>query len=311
MRRARATRRDQQFHVGAQRRQRRPQFVSGVGDEPALPLPRFGERPQHRVETLGEPGEFVVAGHRDRCQVVGPGHPFGGSGEPGDRPQTGAAHRRSGRGREDDATPADDEQHPGQPVEHGARSAPGAARSPACCRPGCARPAPADCRRPQRRVALAAAPRPSSGSPMAARRTPGGCVRVEVREDQRHTDVRRCTASRPRCSADRTSRDCCRSAPPRGCATGCRRPRTEPATPPRTPRSPSPPPRWPPPTRRAASPATATTPNGSTASAAASRAVRDRACGVPGNVVRVVLRPRLVGGLAERNCHHGGVSRST
>ena len=77
----------------------RSQLVAGVGDQPRLPLPRLGERPQHHVESLGEAGEFVAAIHRYRAQVVGTGHPFGRLGEPGDRAQTrrGRPFRRRSR----------------------------------------------------------------------------------------------------------------------------------------------------------------------------------------------------------------------
>ena len=54
----------QHARVGAQARQRRPQFVSGVLDEPLLRLPGRGEPPEHRVERRREASDLVAPVHR-------------------------------------------------------------------------------------------------------------------------------------------------------------------------------------------------------------------------------------------------------
>ena len=55
----------QQFDVGAQRRQRGTQFVTGIGDQARLAFPGLGQRAQHHVESLSESCQFVAAEHRE------------------------------------------------------------------------------------------------------------------------------------------------------------------------------------------------------------------------------------------------------
>ena len=143
-RRTRRHGRHQQFDVGAQRRQRGAQFVAGVGDQPGLAFTRFGQRTQHHVESLGEPGQFVAAEHRDGPQIVGARHPLGRFGEPGHRPQPRPGDHAAGDRGHRHADAADDQQHRAQLVDHRPRSVPGSWRSAASCRWAGARPAPAD-----------------------------------------------------------------------------------------------------------------------------------------------------------------------
>ncbi len=92
--------------------------MPGVGDQPRLPLPRFGQRPQHQVERLGEAGQFVAAEHRDGSQVVGARDAFGRFGQATHRAQAGPGdHATRDRG-DGHADPADDQQHPAQFVHH-------------------------------------------------------------------------------------------------------------------------------------------------------------------------------------------------
>ena len=86
----------EQVDVGAQRGERRAQLVAGVGDQPALPVPRRGERGEHLVERRRQPGDLVVALDRDRGQPLGARDVLGGRGEPADRPQPVAGHRPAG-----------------------------------------------------------------------------------------------------------------------------------------------------------------------------------------------------------------------
>ena len=95
--------------------------MARVGDQAGLPLAGLGQPSQHHVESLGETGEFVAADHRDGTQVVGAGHPFGGFGEPGHRPQARAGHHAARERRDRHADAADDEQHCAKPFQHHAR----------------------------------------------------------------------------------------------------------------------------------------------------------------------------------------------
>ena len=88
----------------------------GVGDQAGLSFARFGQRAQHHVERLGQPGQFVTAEHRDGSQVVGTGHPFGGLGQPGHRPQPGPGDHAAGHRGHRHADAADDQQHRAQPL---------------------------------------------------------------------------------------------------------------------------------------------------------------------------------------------------
>jgi hypothetical protein len=99
----------QQFDVGPQRRERRTQFVAGVGDQPGLAFPRFGQRAQHQVESLSESGQFVAAVHRYRPQVVGARHPLGRFGQPRHRAQAGAGDHPAGHCGHGDTHAADDQ----------------------------------------------------------------------------------------------------------------------------------------------------------------------------------------------------------
>ncbi len=107
----------EQVEVGAQAGQRRTQLVAGVRDQLPLPLPRVLERPQHRVEAGGEPGELVTAGHRYRAQILGGGDVLGGRGQPFDRAQAGPRDRETGCGCDRDTSDPDHQHHdrdPGQ-----------------------------------------------------------------------------------------------------------------------------------------------------------------------------------------------------
>jgi len=87
---------DEQFDVGAQARQRCPQLVPGVLDQPSLRRPGTGERGEHRVERLGQPGDLALAAHRDlRGQILRAGHALGPGREHVHRPQRRAGHHQA------------------------------------------------------------------------------------------------------------------------------------------------------------------------------------------------------------------------
>jgi hypothetical protein len=86
----------EQVEVGAERGQRRPELVTGVGDQLALPVPRGGQRGQHRVEGASEAGDLVVALHLDRVELLGAGDVLGRVREPADRSQAVAGDGPTG-----------------------------------------------------------------------------------------------------------------------------------------------------------------------------------------------------------------------
>ncbi len=107
-----AVRPRQQFDVGAQRRQRRPQLMAGVVNKAVLLPPRFLERGKHGVETVGEPPDFVVALDVDmRTEFLCLGDMFDGSGQTPDRPQRPPGHHHAEGGSEPDTTDAHQCEH--------------------------------------------------------------------------------------------------------------------------------------------------------------------------------------------------------
>ena len=101
----------EQVEVGAQRGERGPQLVPGVGDQPALPVAGGGERGEHVVEGGGQPRDLVVALDGERPEVLGAGDALDRTGEPPDRPQPVARHRPAGGTGGDDTGDPEDQHH--------------------------------------------------------------------------------------------------------------------------------------------------------------------------------------------------------
>ena len=158
--------RGKQLQVRPHRRQRGPQLVARVRDQPALLLLGRRERAEHVVEACGEPGQLVRAVHGDRLQLAGRGNALGRRRQPLHRAQARAGHGHSERAR------------PSRPRPHRSSAARSrAASAPAGWAPAAGRSrARAPPRRPPRPPGMTTAPRPPSGpttrSPRAPPRAP-------------------------------------------------------------------------------------------------------------------------------------------
>ena len=106
--------------LGDERRDRRPQLVADVGDEPPVlglggleAEDRLLERVDHLVELLGPRAELVVGGHRDAGRQVAARDPLGGPGGLVDRGQDAAGDEPGGDHADDhDGDRAGDQREP-------------------------------------------------------------------------------------------------------------------------------------------------------------------------------------------------------
>ena len=108
----------EQVEVRAQRGERRPQLVAGVGHQPALPVARGLEGGEHGVERRGQAGDLVVALDRQRGQLLGPGDLLDRRGQPAYGSQAVARHAPPGGGGAHDAREAEQQHHRAEPAEH-------------------------------------------------------------------------------------------------------------------------------------------------------------------------------------------------
>jgi 5'-nucleotidase len=110
----------EEFDVGAQRRERRPQFMSGVRDQLLLQFAGVGQGRGHRVEGAGEPGDLVltVRVHGDADgQILGTGDVLDRLGQLVDGTQARARHGQPDRPGAHHSHAGDEEQQQGQVVE--------------------------------------------------------------------------------------------------------------------------------------------------------------------------------------------------
>ena len=112
----------QVLDVGAQRGERRPQLVAGVGDEALLLIAGRGERGDHGAQALGQAADLARAVRRQRRrQVVRGRDVLGRVTEPAHRAHDAPGQEPSQSGRADHTGEGEQDQPQLQPVQRGLR----------------------------------------------------------------------------------------------------------------------------------------------------------------------------------------------